>query len=183
VSEKVNRSRSLCRFGNAVSNVFARSLVAMENEPMPHQPKAPLEIRTAGAGDYDDIVGVWVEAGLPYRPQGRDSRESVERELRRGTGTFFLAVSNGRPVGVVLGTHDGRKGWINRLAVTPTYRRKGIARRLVQCVETWLEAEGIAICAALIERPNGDSMAFFAELGYAHDLEVVCVSKRKNPGA
>jgi N-acetylglutamate synthase len=149
---------------------------------MCRQGEQPLEIRRADVADYDDIVGVWAEAGLSYRPQGRDRRESVQRELRRGTGAFFLASSAGCPVGVVLGTHDGRKGWINRLAVVPAYRRKGVASRLVREVEAWLEAEGIELCAALIESPNGGSMAFFAEIGYVHDPEIEYVSKRRTPG-
>ena len=39
-----------------------------------------------------------------------------------------VAEAGGELVGVVLGTHDGRKGWINRLAVAPAYQRRGHRR-------------------------------------------------------
>ena len=35
----------------------------------------------------------------------------------------------------VLETHDGRKGWINRLTVDTEFRRQNIARRLVRELE------------------------------------------------
>jgi ribosomal protein S18 acetylase RimI-like enzyme len=138
-----------------------------------------IEIRPAHFEDYEAIVAVWQEAGLPYRPRGRDAQENVRQELERGRGAFLVAESDGRLVGAVLGTHDGRKGWINRLAVIPAYRRRGIARRLVQEVEAWLDREGIPICAALIESANQSSLLFFADIGYVLDGDIKYVSKRK----
>src|SRR5665647_1146101 len=88
-------------------------------------------IRDFQLQDYDDVVRLWMEAGLPFRPQGRDRLERVAAELLGGTAVFLLAEAEGKSVGVVLGTHDGRKAWINRLAVAPAFRRRGIARLLV----------------------------------------------------
>ena len=47
-------------------------------------------------------------------------------------------------IAVALLTHDSRKGWINRLAVEPAYRRQGLASRLVAEAERWFTEE----CAA-----------------------------------
>jgi hypothetical protein len=60
---------------------------------------------------------LWQEAGIHYRPGGRESRSHLAKELEGGQAIFLVAVAEGKVVGVVLGTHDGRKGWINRLAV------------------------------------------------------------------
>ncbi len=139
------------------------------------------DVREAGVDDYDRIVGIWLEAGLPFRPRGRDSRQSIALELERGSSVFLLAEAAGRPVGVVLGTHDGRKGWVNRLAVVPDQRRTGLARRLVHDVEAWLESQGIEICAALVESDNQDSMAFFGKIDFVHDPQVEYFSKRRSP--
>lgn len=137
-------------------------------------------VRAAGLDDYESFTAVWSASGLPYRPEGRDSRESIGRELARNRCAFFLAESDGLPVGVVLGTHDGRKGWINRLAVVPSHRGRGIGIILVRRVEEWLASQGIEIWAALIESGNTRSMAFFAHLGYLHDSEIEYFSKRRS---
>ena len=53
-------------------------------------------------------------------------------------GGFIGAFADGKLVGIVVATHDGRKGWINRLAVHPDYRRRGIAKKLIEEAEEYL---------------------------------------------
>ncbi len=155
---------------------------------------APLAIRTVTPDDYDAVLALWEAAGLPFKPLGRDSRPAVAAELGRGLGAFLVAETtaeavepdrNGageaRIVGVVFGTHDGRKGWINRLAVAPDSRGRGIARRLVREVERALRAQGIDVIAALVESENRGSATFFARMGYACDPEIEYFSTRQGP--
>ena len=156
---------------------------------------APVTIRPFTLDDYDAVVVLWKAAGLPYKPLGRDSRPAIAAELALGLGVFLVAetpaaaregeraggVAGAQMVGVVFGTHDGRKGWINRLAVAPGYQGRGIARRLVSEVEAGLRARGIDVIAALIESDNGASRAFFAHIGYVHDPAVDYFSSRRGP--
>lgn len=75
---------------------------------------------------------------------------------------FIGAFHRQELVGVVIGSFDGRmKGWINRLAVSPKHRRKGIAHQLIKAVERALERRGVAIFCALIETPNEESLNVF----------------------
>ncbi|MBC7219914.1 GNAT family N-acetyltransferase [Candidatus Bipolaricaulota bacterium] len=138
-------------------------------------------IRELSIADYDDLIGLWEEAGLPFRPRGRDRRQAIARQMEGGTAIFLGAEQDGELVGAVLGTHDGRKGWINRLAVHPAYRRRGIGRALVGAVEERLHGMGIEIIAALVEDWNEDSMAFFARLGYVAHRDIVYFSRRRSP--
>ena len=140
----------------------------------------PAVIRDMRADDYDTVRRLWEETGLPFRPQGRDERKRVAKELERDTAMFLLAEVEGEVVGVVFGTHDGRKGWINRLAVARAYRRRGIGRTLVNVVEARLAARGIEIAAALIEAPNEASFSFFEAIGYVSDPNIKYVSKRRS---
>jgi len=92
----------------------------------------------------------------------------------------LVAETNGKLVGSIFGTHDGRRGWINRLAVAPEFRRQGIARMLVAKVEKCLSELGIEIVASLIEAWNTKSMQAFERLGYKRHSDVFYFSKRKN---
>jgi len=89
----------------------------------------------------------------------------------------------GKLVGSVIGTHDGRKGWINRLAVHPSYRHRGLAKRLVAEVEGRLSQLGLEVIACLILRENTASLQLFQSLGYERAWNAVYLSKRKNPEA
>jgi ribosomal protein S18 acetylase RimI-like enzyme len=126
-----------------------------------------ITVRTLSLEDYDRWMSVWQRAGLhSIRPQGRDSREAFSRQLASATHTMIGLELSRELIGVVLVTHDGRKGWINRLAVLPEYRRQGYAMRLVAEAEQVLCAQGMIVIAVLIEPGNDVSLALFGKLGY-----------------
>jgi ribosomal protein S18 acetylase RimI-like enzyme len=142
----------------------------------------PLLIRDFKMEDYGAVMDLWEEGKLPLKLDGRDSRENIERQVIMDNVLFLVAEGKGRVVGTVLATHDGRKGWINRLAVRTDHRRTGIGRRLVKEAERWFESLGLGIFAALIEDWNGESMAVFERLGYLKHPEILYFAKRKFPG-
>jgi ribosomal protein S18 acetylase RimI-like enzyme len=142
------------------------------------------EIRGFRIEDYDRVMELWTEGGLPLKPQGRDSRESIARQIGFPNVRFLVAEEGegGRVIGTVLATHDGRKGWVNRLAVDAGLRKRGMGVRLVWAAEDWLESEGMDILACLIEEDNAVSMAVFEKLGYKKHPEIIYFAKRKFPG-
>jgi N-acetylglutamate synthase len=142
---------------------------------MPSTPLIPCDLQAA---DYDDILALWQRAGLPVRAEGRDAPAAFARQMASGLQRVIGLRVGDALVAVAVLTHDGRKGWINRLAVVPPYRHQGLARRLVTEAERWFAQEvGLEVWAALIERHNEGSLLLFEELGYEQP-EVVYVSKR-----
>lgn len=141
-----------------------------------------ITIRKASINDYDTLVDLWTASGLPYKPEGRDSRETMQKEFQRGISTYLIAEDQQKPIGTVLITHDGRRGWINRLAVTPGYRKRGIARQLINEAEKVLDEQGIGIYACLIEGYNQTSLEVFQKLGYVDFEGIHYLTKRKFPG-
>ncbi len=141
-------------------------------------------IREFRPTDYGRVMELWAEGGLPLKPLGRDSREAIVRQVGLPNVRFLVAEAGpgGRIVGTVLATHDGRKGWINRLAVDASLRRQGLGARLVAEAERWLESQGLDILACLIEDDNAVSMAVFQTLGYKKHPEIIYFAKRKFPG-
>ncbi len=131
--------------------------------------------------DYAAVRQLWQQTGLPIKPTGRDSQAAVLRQLEQFPSTYLVAEQHGQLVGVVLGTHDGRKGWINHLAVHPDHRRQGLAQRLLAACEQALHAQGIEIIAALVEKDNASSAAFFERAGYAADVPIFYYRKRTRP--
>ena len=140
-----------------------------------------IEIRTVTIKDYESMVELWKRAGLPFKPRGRDSERMIERQMIAFPEFFIGAFHEDKLVGVVIGSYDGRmKGWINRLAVDPAYRRRGIAEQLISHAEETLEKRGAAIFCVLIEAPNEESVRLFQKMGYVAHREILYVTKRKN---
>lgn len=138
-------------------------------------------VRAMRIEDYDVLIELWDKAGLPYRPQGRDSREHLARELQEGGGFFLVAEHQGALIGSVFATSDSRKGWINRLAVLPEHQRQGVGRMLVQEAEQRIYATGIEIIACLIEDWNAVSLQAFERMGYVRHDDINYLTKRLSP--
>ncbi len=139
-----------------------------------------LRIRELGLDDYDELLALWRRAGLhSLRPQGRDSRAGLARQLASGVQRILGLEVGGRLVGAVVATHDSRKGWINRLAIDPDHRRRGYAARLIVAAEEVLRAQGMRVIAALVESDNPASLALFRKMGYVEiDSGIHYLTKR-----
>jgi len=135
-------------------------------------------LRRLTIDDHAAILALWQRAGLhSIRPEGRDNRSEFEKQFAGGQIAIGLE-EDGKLLGVVLATHDTRKGWINRLAIEPDYRRNGYGEQLVQAAEEALREAGMHVMAALIEAGNDASLALFEKLGYAPHQHLYYVSKR-----
>ncbi len=130
--------------------------------------------------DYDRLIEIWGDAGLPYRPFGRDSKDKIAKEMAREDTAFIGLYEDDLLVGVGLATFDGRKGWINRVAIIPDYRNKGYASMIIGECEKFLEDCGAEIIACLIEEYNTPSMALFKKHDYLYSEDIHYFSKRKS---
>jgi ribosomal protein S18 acetylase RimI-like enzyme len=75
-------------------------------------------------------------------------------------------------------SHNGRKGWINRLAVHPDFRRRNYACDIIEESENWLKKRGIEIFAVLIEADNDISQQLFTKKGYKRHDEIIYYTKK-----
>ena len=135
-------------------------------------------LRHLTVDDHAAILALWQRAGLhSIRPEGRDSRSEFEKQFAGGQIAIGLE-EDGQLIGVVIATHDTRKGWINRLAIDPDQRRKGYGEQLACAAEEALRAAGLKLIAAFIEESNTASLSLFDKLGYAVHRSIYYVSKR-----
>ena len=136
------------------------------------------DIRPISTSEIPELLRVWSEAGLPIKPKGRDTVENLTMQIVADPDLFIGAFESGRMVGVIMGSDDGRKGWVNRLAVVPYARGVGLARTLVRRCEDALRARGRQILCVLIEEYNDASKVLFSSMGYVREDDIVYYAKR-----
>jgi ribosomal protein S18 acetylase RimI-like enzyme len=145
-----------------------------------------ISIRPLGPDQVEAMIRLWEQAGLSCRPAGRDHPEALTAQID-SEGDLFLgafAGPEGRLVGAVVGSIDGRrKGWVNRLAIHPEFRRRGVARRLLAEIEARLVERGALLVTALIELENEASLALFRATGYQETQGITYFRKLIVPGA
>jgi ribosomal protein S18 acetylase RimI-like enzyme len=137
-----------------------------------------MKIRTLAVGDYPELIKLWERAKLPCKLRGRDSRAHIAKEMAGHPGFFLGAFDRGLLVGAVIASHDGRKGWLNRVAVDPDYRGQGIAQLLTTAGERTLRRHGIKIFGLLIHSYNTASLALARKMGYQPHGDIVYLTKR-----
>ncbi len=125
-----------------------------------------VEIRTMTANDYDGVKALWMTIhGFGIRSVD-DSREGVERFLRRNPTTSVVAVEDGEIVGAILCGHDGRRGCLYHVCVNENYRRHGIGKKMVVfCMEA-LKKEEINKVSLIAFTQNDIGNAFWNCIGW-----------------
>lgn len=125
-----------------------------------------INIRTMTIEDYDGVYELWLNTpGMGLNAED-DSREGIDKFLKRNPTTSFVAVDDGKIIGAVMAGHDGRRGFIHHTAVLPDHRNQGIATRLVENAMSALDAEGINKTALLTFKKNKVGNDFWEAIGF-----------------
>ena len=131
-----------------------------------------IKIRPVVIDDYDLIFELWNSTEQSRRALNPvdDSREGIEKYLKRNPKTCFLAYNpenENKILGVILTGHDGRRAIVHHMCVHPDYRRKGIAHMLVIKTEEAMQMEGISKIFGLVFKDNEIANSFWEAEGYS----------------
>jgi len=138
-----------------------------------------LEIRSLREGEIKMLPKLWDDSDLPYKPAGRDSLRRLRAQRIRNKNLFIGVFEGKRMVAAAIASDDGRKGWINRLAVLPEVRGRGIAVALISECERVLRKKGIRLFCIHIEEYNSESMQLFEKVGYKKEKDIFYYTKRE----
>lgn len=129
-------------------------------------------IRTMTIDDYDAVYALWKSIrGFGIRSID-DSREGIERFLRRNPTTSVVAEDEGAVVGSILCGHDGRTGYLYHVCVHRNYRMHGIGKSMALfCVEA-LRAEKINKVSLIAFTQNTVGNTFWQDLGWSDREDV-----------
>lgn len=123
-------------------------------------------IRVMTIEDYDGVRALWMQIrGFGIRSID-DSREGVERFLKRNPTTSVVAVEDGKIVGSILCGHDGRRGCLYHVCVDEAYRMRGIGKSMVVKAMEALKEEKINKVSLIAFTQNDIGNAFWKEIGW-----------------
>ena len=135
---------------------------------------ADVLIRTFEMRNYEQVAALWRAAGLTLHLS--DDAQSIQQKLERDPELFIVGEVDGQVVGAVLGCYDGRRGWVNHLAVAPRRQRNGLGTMLMAELEARFRAIGCVKVNLLIEPDNSGVQRFYDGIGYIRD-ELVFMEK------
>ena len=131
-----------------------------------------ITIRPMVIEDYDKVHELWMKIkGFGIRSID-DSREDIDRFLRRNPTTSVVACDGEKIVGSILCGNDGRQASFYHVCVRKSYRRQGIATGMViYCMNVLKELEINKIALIAFTR-NDAGNAFWKQIGWNKRADV-----------
>lgn len=117
--------------------------------------------------DFDSVINLWKKAGLIISRS--DTLEGLKKKIKRDPQLFFVMEKDSFIIGVVMGSYDGRRGWINHLAVDPEYQGMKIGQQIIKELELRFKKIGCEKINLLIEKNNEEVQEFYEKLGFKKD--------------
>ncbi|MFN2159028.1 MAG: GNAT family N-acetyltransferase [Anaerolineales bacterium] len=139
-----------------------------------------VQIKEMQIEDYDEIHALWQSINEIVLSEV-DTRESIARFLERNPGFSYIAIVEDKIVGAVLCSHDGRRGYLDHLAVEETHRLQGIGKALVlRCLYNLMRV-GIRRWNLYVFEGNQEAIKFWKKVGWSPKLNMVMMSQPISP--
>ncbi len=135
-----------------------------------------MKIRNIQTADISQVLRLWKKYGEYH--SWVDTPEAVARRVERERDLFLVAEIKGEIIASVMGSYDGRFAFAARLVVAPGHRRKGIATKLMQELETRLRDKGASQVSLLIEDNNDPAISLYEKRSYRLQEDVSYMRKR-----
>lgn len=125
-----------------------------------------MNFRLMHISDYDSIYNLWMNTPGMGLNSVDDSKDGIEKFLKRNPTTCFVAEEDSKIVGVIMAGNDGRRGYIYHTAVLQEFRGKHVAKTLVENAMAALEKEGITKVALVVFEKNKNGNGFWEKIGF-----------------
>lgn len=139
-----------------------------------------MKIRTMSISDYADVYNLWLSCKGMGLNSLDDSRDGIEKFLKRNPDTCFVAEVDNKIIGSILAGNDGRRGYIYHTAVSPQYQKHGIGNSLVNTTIDALKKLGINKIALVVFDKNDNGNAFWKKQGFTVRNDLIYRNKTIN---
>jgi N-acetylglutamate synthase len=136
-----------------------------------------MHILKMNISDYDDVYKLWINTPGMGLNNLDDSKEGIEKYLKRNPNTCFVARNDEGLIGVIVSGHDGRRGFIHHTAVKETEQKKGVGKRLVEAALEALKNEGINKVALVVFKKNKKGNTFWEKIGFDERTDITYRNK------
>ncbi len=127
-----------------------------------------MQVRVMTIEDYPQVYALWMSIhGFGIRTVD-DSREGVEKFLKRNPATSVVAVEDGRVIGAILCGHEGRRGCFYHVCVAEDKRQRGIGKQMATFAMHALKAEGINKVSLIAFKSNEVGNRFWRSVGWTY---------------
>lgn len=134
-----------------------------------------MKIRSFTIEDEKAVIELWQKCDLVR--SWNNPRADIVRKLKVNPELFVVGVLDGKIIAAAMGGYEGHRGWVNYLAIDPSYQHKGFGRQIMQDIEKRLLALGCPKVNLQVRTGNISALEFYNRIGYKDD-NVISLGKR-----
>lgn len=123
---------------------------------------------------YDEIVELWRRTGIGVGSS--DTKDEVAAVLARNPNLFLIGKEDGKVLAGVIGTFDGRRGYVHHLAVDPDYQKMGYGKMIMDELIELFRNLKVHKLHLFIEKTNRNVVEFYNKLGWEIRDDLVMMS-------
>jgi len=127
-------------------------------------------VRPYSPVDEARVLDIWQTCRLT-RPWNNPLRD-ITRKLEDSPELFLVGIVEEQIVATAMAGYEGHRGWVNYLAVHPSFQRRGLGSQIMRAIEERLLALGCPKINLQIRTGNTDAVRFYEKLGYKTDAAV-----------
>lgn len=116
------------------------------------------------------VIDLWKKCGLIV-PQN-DPVEDIQKKLEFQPELFLIALLDGRLIGSVMVGYEGHRGWLNYLAVLPSFQKRGYGKKLVNKAIVELKKIGCLKLNLQVRKSNTPVIGFYKHLGFEEEERI-----------
>lgn len=106
----------------------------------------------------------------PYQFQMMCEEQDVDLERS------VVAIEGDTPVGIAMLSRRGSEGWVSGVGVRPQWRRRGIARKMMQALQRTARECGLQRVRLDVLEQNKGAIALYKALGFSHVRDLLVLS-------
>ena len=133
-------------------------------------------VRPFKDSDEREVIALWRDVFQSEEPHN-DPALAIRQKLEFERELFIVAEVDGAVVGTAMGGFDGHRGWIYSVAVSPGYRKRGIASALITRLEADLAKRGCLKVNLQVRVGNLEAVSLYEKLGFQAE-ELISMGKR-----
>ncbi|MGR5167484.1 GNAT family N-acetyltransferase [Vibrio astriarenae] len=129
--------------------------------------------------DYLQVIKLWQGTDAMLLREA-DSLANIDKYLSHNSGLSFVAETNQEIIGAILVGTDGRRGYVQHLAVKESMRGEGLGARLIDSALEALSTIGIEKTHLFVANENIGAQRLYEKLGWFPRDEVRMYSFNKS---
>ena len=134
-----------------------------------------MKFRNAEPDDRDAVITLWQACGLTR--EWNDPVKDFDFAMAGATSTILIHEIAGKTVATVMVGHDGHRGAIYYLAVSPGHQKKGLGKAAVIAAENYLKKLGVWKINLMIRNENESVQGFYKAIGFEINAVVILGKK------